>query len=292
MIYDVKHVTAYAYETPVTFARCTLRLTPPSNADQTVIGTEIEIEPTPATKSERRCFFNNVVTTLTIEQPHEEAIFTMRARIDVHRPPLAAASSSETLDAVRAMAANVGGVDASSPAHYLFPSDRTPRYAPAVDYARASFPTGRTALDGALDVMRRIRADFKYDPDSTKVWTPLSQAFEQRSGVCQDFAHIMIAGLRGLGLPAAYVSGYLRTLPPPGKPRLEGADATHAWVNVWCGPRIGWIGLDPTNAIPAGNDHIVLATGRDYADVAPVDGILFGAREQEVRVSVDVTEAA
>ena len=292
MIYDVKHVTTYVYETPVTFARCTLRLTPPSNAEQSVINADIDVEPRPATMAQRRCFFGNVVTTLTIEQPHEEAVFTLRARVDVHRSPLATALPGETLDAVRAMAANVGGVDASSPANYLFPSDRAPRYAPAVDYARASFPAERAALDGALDLMRRIRADFRYDPDSTKVWTPLSQAFEQRSGVCQDFAHIMIAGLRGLGLPAAYVSGYLRTLPPPGKPRLEGADATHAWVNVWCGPRVGWVGLDPTNAIPAGDDHIVLATGRDYADVAPVDGILFGAGAQKVQVSVDVTEAA
>jgi len=292
VIYDVKHVTTYSYEAPVTFARCSLRLTPCSSSGQTVIASGITLDPPPATMDRRVCFFGNLVTYLTIDRPHDEIVFTARARVDVHRQPLPAAFSDETLEAVRDAAANAFLAGGDAPAHFMFPSHRVPRYAPAVDYARQSFPEGRPALDGAVDLMRRIRKDFRYDPDSTKVWTPLSEAFQQRSGVCQDFAHIMIAGLRGLGLPAAYVSGYLRTIPPPGQPRLEGADATHAWVNVWCGARVGWIGLDPTNAIPAGDDHIVLALGRDYADVAPIDGVLFGAGDQNVKVSVDVTEVA
>ena len=122
--------------------------------------------------------------------------------------------------------------------------------------------------------------------------TPLVEAFEKRRGVCQDFAHIMIAGLRGLGLPAAYVSGYIRTVPPPGKPRLEGADATHAWVSVWCGEAAGWIDLDPTNNLQVGNDHIALAIGRDYSDVSPIDGVIVGSGKQELKVSVDVTPKA
>lgn len=292
MIYDVKHVTTYSYETPVTFARCSLRLTPCSDDEQQVISTGIVIDPVPAMIVRRVCFFGNLATNLTIEKEHDEIVFTARARIDVHRRPLPSAEPGETLSAVRAQAANASAANGDAPAHFMFPSHRVPRYAPAVEYARASFANDRAVLDGALDLMGRIRADFKYDPDSTKVWTPLSQAFEQRSGVCQDFAHIMIAGLRGLGLPAAYVSGYLRTIPPPGQPRLEGADATHAWVRIWCGERMGWVGLDPTNAIPARDDHIVLAIGRDYADVAPIDGILLGAGEQSVKVSVDVTEVA
>ncbi|MET0677785.1 MAG: transglutaminase family protein, partial [Bradyrhizobium sp.] len=122
----------------------------------------------------------------------------------------------------------------------------------------------------------------------TDVETPLSQAFVSRRGVCQDFAHIMISGLRGIGLPAAYVSGYLRTIPPPGQPRLQGADATHAWVAVWCGGAIGWIGFDPTNDLIVANDHIVLAMGRDFSDVSPVDGIIVGSRKQKLNVAVDV----
>ena len=132
--------------------------------------------------------------------------------------------------------------------------------------------------------MQRIRADFKYDTKATVVSTPISEAFEKRRGVCQDFAHIMIAGLRGIGLPAAYISGYIRTIPPPGKKRLEGADAMHAWVSVWCGEAHGWVGLDPTNSMMIGNDHIVLAKGRDYADISPVAGIILGSREQDVDV--------
>ena len=145
-----------------------------------------------------------------------------------------------------------------------------------------------SVIEGATRLMRRIRTDFSYDTKATVVSTPLEQAFDMRRGVCQDFAHIMIAGLRGLGLPAAYVSGYLRTIPPPGAKRLEGADATHAWVSVWCGPELGWIGLDPTNALVVANDHIVLATGRDYADVSPIDGVIVGSGAQKLQVDVDV----
>ena len=136
--------------------------------------------------------------------------------------------------------------------------------------------------------MRRINRDFVYDSKATEISTPLLDVFRKRRGVCQDFAHIMIAGLRGLGLPAAYVSGYLRTTPPPGRSRLQGADATHAWVSVWCGDEIGWMGFDPTNDLVIGNDHVVLAVGRDYTDVSPVDGIIVGSRKQKLAVAVDV----
>jgi transglutaminase-like putative cysteine protease len=136
--------------------------------------------------------------------------------------------------------------------------------------------------------MSRIHSDFVYDSEATDVSTPAAEAFRVRRGVCQDFAHIMISGLRGLGLPAAYVSGYLRTLPPPGGVRLEGADATHAWVSVWCGEENGWIAFDPTNAIVVKNDHIVLAIGRDYSDVAPIDGIILAPGKQTLKVGVDV----
>jgi transglutaminase-like putative cysteine protease len=145
--------------------------------------------------------------------------------------------------------------------------------------------------------MHRIRDDFRFDAKATTVSTPLAEAFALRAGVCQDFAHVMIAGLRGLGLPAAYVSGYLRTRPPPGRPRLRGADASHAWVALWCGAdhgagegigEGGWIGLDPTNACVVRDDHIVVARGRDYGDVAPIDGIVASAGAQKLTVEVDV----
>jgi len=159
---------------------------------------------------------------------------------------------------------------------------------PITAYAASSFPPGSGILAGTVDLMHRIRTEFKYDPKATVISTPLMEVFEKRHGVCQDFAHVMIAGLRGLGLPAAYVSGYLRTIPPPGKPRLQGADATHAWVSLWCGVEIGWIGFDPTNDLLVENDHIVLAVGRDFSDVSPVDGIIVGSRKQKLSVAVDV----
>jgi transglutaminase-like putative cysteine protease len=136
--------------------------------------------------------------------------------------------------------------------------------------------------------MRRIKADFIYEIGATNVTTPPSTAFKQRRGVCQDFAHIMISGLRGIGLPAAYVSGYLRTVPKEGKAKLEGADAMHAWIMVWCGKAVGWCGFDPTNAILIGDDHVTLAVGRDYSDIAPIAGVVFGSGDQQIKVAVDV----
>ena len=135
---------------------------------------------------------------------------------------------------------------------------------------------------------RRIKADFAYDSRATKVTTSPVEAFARRRGVCQDFAHVMIAGLRGLGLPALYISGYIRTIPPPGKKRLAGSDASHAWVALWCGPGFGWLGLDPTNAIAAGDDHIVVARARDYSDVSPVEGLILSSGDHDVDVEVDV----
>jgi len=189
---------------------------------------------------------------------------------------------------VRDAAFESNSLGAMSPVNYVFASSLVPVLAPVTAYAALSFAPGGGIVAGAADLMRRIRNDFKYDPKATVISTPLREVFEKRHGVCQDFAHVMIAGLRGLGLPAAYVSGYLRTIPPPGQPRLQGADATHAWVSVWCGGAIGWIGFDPTNDLIVANDHIVLAMGRDFSDVSPVDGIIVGSRKQKLNVAVDV----
>ena len=161
-----------------------------------------------------------------------------------------------------------------SPAHFLFPSRLVSLDPEIRDYARESFPPDRPVLDGAIELMRRIKTDFVYEIGATTVTTTPPMSFALRRGVCQDFAHIMISGLRGIGLPAAYVSGYLRTVPRPGAARLQGADAMHAWVLVWCGLEAGWVGLDPTNDILAADEHVVLAIGRDYSDVAPIDGVI------------------
>ena len=288
MIYDVKHVTTYRYDAPVASARCAIRLWPRDDADQNAESVAIDVVPTPARFRTRVDFFGNRVAEAAIASVHTKLRVTLTARVDVNRGAPPAAGLTPAWGAVREAAGASRSLDADAPAHYIFPSRLAPAIPAIAAYARESFAGNRPVLEGAIELMRRIHADFAYDADATEVSTPLVDAFERRRGVCQDFAHVMIAGLRGIGLPAAYVSGYLRTIPAPGELRLEGADASHAWVRAWCGPEFGWVQLDPTNALVVANDHIVVAFGRDYADVSPIDGIIRGSGTQSLDVKVDV----
>jgi transglutaminase-like putative cysteine protease len=288
VIYDIHHVTTYAYGSSVTFSHCALRLLPKDEPGQIVHVSGLDIDPVPTQLVERVCFFGNRLTSITIATAHRELVVEVRTSIEIDRPAPPPAAETLPWEEVREKAFASASLDNDSPTHFLHPSRFVPRFQPAADYAQKSFAPGRPVLEGAMELMRRIKTDFRYDSKATIVSTPLSEAFEKRHGVCQDFAHIMIAGLRGIGLPAHYVSGYIRTIPPPGKPRLQGADAMHAWVSVWCGAQWGWVGLDPTNNCMIGNDHIILARGRDYADISPVAGIILGSREQDVDVEVDV----
>lgn len=288
MIYTLRHRTTYRYEDPVSFAQCVLRLTPRSSPSQTVLRSAITVLPRPAQTQTGLGPFGERTLRVLIDEPHEVLVIESQCRVDVHVPPIGDPADSQPWEAVRTESFADRDLGPEGPAAFLYPTPRTPNTAPITDYARQSFLPGRPIVEAAAELMRRMHSDFRYDPEATTVSTPAPEAFRRRHGVCQDFAHIMIAGLRGLGLPAAYVSGYLRTLPPPGEPRLEGADATHAWVAVWCGPARGWLGFDPTNAIFAENDHIVLAVGRDYGDVAPIDGIILAPGVQTLDVEVDV----
>jgi transglutaminase-like putative cysteine protease len=288
VIYDIRHVTTYAYESPVSFARCSLRLEPRTGDGQQLISHSVEIRPRPAERTVRRDFFGTHTESVLIETAHRNLRIDSRSRVSVSRQVLERTTPSPSWEDVRDVAFEATSLGPSSPIGYVFASSLVPVQAPVTAYAAASFPRGCGIVAGAVDLMHRIRTEFKYDPKATVISTPLAEVFEKRHGVCQDFAHVMIAGLRGLGLPAAYVSGYLRTYPPPGQPRLQGADATHAWVSVWCGAAIGWIGFDPTNDLVVGNDHIILAIARDFSDVSPVDGIIVGSRKQKLGVAVDV----
>ncbi len=287
MIYDIRHVTAYRYASPVASARCTLRLAPAANADQRVIAHAVDIAPA-ATCLERPAFGGGREVFATVAIPHDELRIEARSRVEVTRRPPERGAAAPPWEAVREMAFAADSLGAEAPAHYLFPSRLVSLGDPLTAYAAARFGPGRDVLRAALDLMSAMKADFVFDPQATHVATTPAEAFARRRGVCQDFAHVMIAGLRGLGLPAAYVSGYLRTLPPPGRPRLQGADASHAWVSLWCGPSLGWIGLDPTNGCLVAGDHVELAKGRDYADVSPIDGVIVGGGAQSVHVAVDV----
>jgi transglutaminase-like putative cysteine protease len=288
VIYDIRHVTTYEYESPVSFARCTLRLEPRSGNGQELISHRVEIRPRPAERNVRRDFFGTLTESVVIEAAHRNLRIDSRSRVSVSRRPPARDAASPAWETIRDIAFEATSLGPSSPVGYVFASPLVPVLRPVSAYAALSFAPGAGVLACAVDLMRRIRSEFRYDPKATVISTPLAEVFDKRHGVCQDFAHVMIAGLRGLGLPAAYVSGYLRTIPPPGQARLQGADATHAWVALWCGAELGWVDLDPTNDLLVADDHIVLAMGRDFSDVSPIDGIIVGSPKQKLGVAVDV----
>jgi transglutaminase-like putative cysteine protease len=288
VIYDIRHVTTYGYDMPVSFARCSLRLEPKSGGGQELISHSVEIRPRPAERTSRRDFFGTLTESVVIETQHRNLRIDSRSRVNVDRRAPARTAPSPPWESIRDLAFAARSLRPDSPVGFVFASALVPVLSPVTAYAVESFPPGTGVLVGAVDLMHRIRNGFRYDSKATVISTPLREVFDKRHGVCQDFAHVMIAGLRGLGLPAAYVSGYLRTVPPPGKPRLQGADATHAWVSLWCGEELGWIGFDPTNDLLVENDHIVLGVGRDFSDVSPVDGIIVGSPKQKLGVAVDV----
>jgi transglutaminase-like putative cysteine protease len=288
LIYDVRHLTRYRYGAPVAVNTCTLRLLLRSMDGQRVIRSQIDVSPSPKEWSERADIFGNRVARMRIETPHRELIIRSSAEVDVQRPAPPAPGLTPAWETVARDATASASLAADSPAFALYASRLVRVFEDATRYASASFSPHRPIYEAAIELSARINADFIYDSKATGVATAPAEAFAKRSGVCQDFAHVMIAGLRGLGLPALYVSGYIRTVPPPGRPRLAGADASHAWVSVWCGQAFGWLGLDPTNAIPVGDDHIVIAFGRDYSDAAPVDGVILSSGGQKLDVAVDV----
>ncbi len=288
MIYDIRHVTTYRYEAAASSAVCALRLLPREEAGQRVLDSGLDIAPAPAETRERRDAFGNRVTHVRIDAPHRELRVSALSRVAVERASPPAPALTPAWEIVRAAAQGARTLEPASPALFLYPSRQVALDAQTTAWCAQSFAPGRPMLEACVELMGRVRREFVYCAQTTDVTTTVAEAFAARKGVCQDFAHVMIAGLRGLGLPAAYVSGYIRTIPPPGQPRLEGADASHAWVCVWCGPDFGWRDLDPTNDLHVGDDHVVVARGRDYADVAPIGGVFVGSGAHQLSVSVDV----
>lgn len=286
MIYEVSHVTRYTYGAAVELTNGILRLTPVSEKGQVLERFNLHTDPPCLPPIERLDAFANKVTSLRIEQPHHALTITARSQVRVTRPPLP--TSSSPWENVASEALTIASLSSDCPAIALYPSRRVMLFDEATGYARKSFSEHRPVFEAAMDLARRIRADFVYDPAATEVSTPPIEAFHRRRGVCQDFAHIMIAALRGLGLPALYVSGYIRTVPLPGKERLAGADASHAWVSIWCGAEFGWLDFDPTNAKAVQNDHIVVARGRDYSDASPIESMVLSSGRHQLDVEVDV----
>ncbi|MBB3474854.1 transglutaminase-like putative cysteine protease [Sphingomonas sp. BK345] len=288
MRYDIVHVTRFDYGNAVKFARCNLRLRPIDWPGQRVESYTLTVAPAGRVHPARAEAGLAHVARLVIEEPVRSLTIESRARVTIDRAVPVPQADDPSLAEVAALARSSNDLSAAGPAAYLFPSPLIPLDPAIADYCRADLAPGCNALEAGIALARRIQRDFVFDPAATLVDTPPHEAFRQRRGVCQDFAQVMITGLRAAGLPAAYASGYIRTLPPPGQERLVGADATHAWVLLWCGPARGWIGLDPTNGIWMASDHVVVAIGRDYAEIAPVDGVVLGSGAQAMEVSVDV----
>ncbi|MCO6179991.1 transglutaminase family protein [Ciceribacter sp. RN22] len=288
MQYDLSLHMGYRYDVPASGSHHILRVVPLSlPGRQRLVAGAVTIEPAPDETTRFVDFFGHPATAIALRSPHPRLDIRMQARVIVDAQPIQA-DFSPTLDGLADELTTLWSLDANSPHHFLGPSPRLPEVATIAGYARTDLDCTRTVRQLAESLCARIHADFRYDPDATTVDTPPKDAFALKRGVCQDFAHVMIIALRSLGIPAGYVSGFLRTIPPPGQERLEGADAMHAWVRVWCGKATGWIELDPTNDIAAGTDHVVVAYGRDYADVAPVIGVLKSYGGQQTIQAVDV----
>ncbi len=286
MRFDVTHVTRYTYGAPVELTTGVLRLKPVSRDGQILERFSLTTDPPCLPPIERIDPFGNAVLSLRIEKPHRELTVEAASRVRIDRQVVL--EMSPPWERVAAQSLTVPSLAFDSPAIALYPSRALALFEEATAYARTSFAERRPVYEAAMDLTRRIRADFVYDPEATKVSTPAHVAFAHRRGVCQDFAHIMIAALRGLGLPALYVSGYIRTIPPPGKQRLAGADASHAWVSLWCGDTMGWMDFDPTNAIAIQNDHVEVARGRDYSDASPIESMVLSSGRHQLEVEVDV----
>ncbi len=292
MLYDIRLELHYDYEGSVHSDRHLVRVTPRTIPGvQRVIASALSFDPRPSLEVMHTDFFGNTVVTVGYQGYHEHLDVRLSARVavdDLHPP----ADLSPPLEAIARETAAVWSVAPDSPHHFLAASPRIPLDPQITEYAGACVAGAPSVRAAAMALCLAINHDFAYDHAATKVDTTPLEAFHLKSGVCQDFAHVMIAGLRGIGVPAGYVSGLIRTIPAPGRTRLEGADAMHAWVRVWCGRHVGWLEFDPTNAMMAGADHVTIGYGRDYADISPIVGVLRTSGSHETRQSVDVNLVA
>jgi len=286
MTYRITHRTTYKYQYPVSFGNHAAYLTPRTGPHQRCESHALRVTPLPVAWSRRTDYFGNCVTFFTIQEPHEalaiEACSTVTVDGEAAWP-----EQSMAWDEVAKRLPDEISPESLDAFQFVFESPRIQPRPEFAAYAAASFPPGRPLAEALLDLTSRIHREFRFDSKATDVRTPPDEVLRKRRGVCQDFAHLQIACLRSLNLPARYVSGYLRTYPPPGRPRLVGADASHAWASVWC-PEAGWLDVDPTNNLVPSQSHVTLAWGRDYGVVSPVRGVILGGRDHELEVAVDM----
>lgn len=290
MIYEISHRTEYRYQSTVTQSQHLIHLAPRTVEGQRVQRHSLLIEPAPSWRHDFTDYFGNPASVLGIDDEHGELVMHARTTIEVMpRPPIDLTVGTRWEDVRIRLAAQRNEIDLDA-AQYALPSPATRTAHDIIEFARPSFPPGRPVVAAAWDLTSRIFTDFTFDSQATDVSTPVSEVLRQRRGVCQDFAHLALACLRAFRVPSRYVSGYLLTRPPAGQPKLQGADASHAWLSIWT-PEAGWLDFDPTNRLMPSGDHIAFAYGREYGDISPISGVLLGGGNHAVDVSVDVTPA-
>ena len=292
MKYDISLKISYHYDTLSDGGRHILRMLPKEiNGVQRVIASAYHIVPRPVEFYSSQDFFGTPCAEILLEGQSKKIEFGIKTRVE-RTAPIQDFSTSLSYQDLCILLATMRDLMGASPLHFVAPSARVSLHPAISDYARAMVAPEYSVLDIVRNLGEALHHDMAFDPEATDVNTPLIEAFTARHGVCQDYSHIMIAALRGIGIPAGYVSGFLRTIPPEGKPALEGADAMHAWVSAWCGPQLGWVDYDPTNRMFVHNDHIVIGSGRDYADLSPVIGSIRTAGGQKSKQSVTVKPLA
>ncbi|MBX2857975.1 MAG: transglutaminase family protein [Cellvibrionaceae bacterium] len=289
MHYRIRHITEYQYQARVSHCYNMAHMVPRNSARQSSRRNSVTVSPSPTFTSKRNDYFGNIAYHFEIQQPHQKLVITSESEVEVDPPSIATnLDLSLTCAEVRRMLAHSTEQDILLAREFLFDSPMIKASAALLNYAQPSFADDRPLLSAVSDLTQRIYEDFEYSPEATTVATPLSEVLSKRKGVCQDFAHLQIGCLRALGFATKYVSGYIETLPPPGKEKLVGSDASHAWISVFS-PGEGWFEFDPTNNQMAGEQHIITAWGRDYHDVTPLRGVIFGGGESPLlKVSVDV----
>lgn len=287
MKYQVTHSTRYGYDEAIPLSHNIVRMRPREHAAQTCLQHQLLVLPAPAVRNEGFDYFGNHVTWFSLQEPH--TILRIAAHSDVEVLPAGPYELDRGITWEQALQVSNQSPDRETLAarEFIFESAHVPWSPELADFARLSFPAGRAYLACLMDLTQRIHTDFRFLAGSTVIDTPVEEVFHSHQGVCQDFAHLQICCLRSMGLPARYVSGYLVTSPPPGKEKLAGADASHAWVSAYV-PGAGWVDFDPTNGLMPQDTHITLAWGRDYDDVGPSRGILLGGQRHWMDVSVDV----
>lgn len=286
--YKVTHITAYQYDDPVTLCHNEAYLIPRNTATQTCQKNDITVFPKPSVFEKQKDFYNNHVVYFSLQFPHTKLDVKAESILDVEEKKTVDLAKSIPWDAIYQSQNGKSSNEWLDAREFVLSSPLIPVDPIYADYAKLSFSPKRPLLEAAMEVTKRIFKEFKYDPEATSVSTPVHEVFANRRGVCQDFAHMAISCLRSLGLPTRYVSGYLETLPPPGKPKLIGADASHAWFSVY-DPNVGWCDFDPTNNKMPDAQYITVAWGRDYSDVPPLKGVSLGGSNQSLTVSVDIS---